>query len=342
MSQIDGKYFDGRSARGVTAQVQLMESPFLELSEEGRTKSFGLGDVSISSRIGNTPRHISFPGGGKFETGNNAAIDLFLAQHKQAPGSRMAHWLESRWQAVFIATAITGMFVYGMINYGAPSMAKYVAFSLPNSVETTLGKKGIEALDKLNITKPSKLAEIEKKRVEKLFAGIRQQLQGVDKSSYQIHFRQSKRLGPQALAFPSGIVLVTDDIVNLLQEEKELMAVLAHEIGHGVHRHGLRRLIQNSAVALFFDQLLGDATSLAALAAGLPVFLVEMKYSREFEIEADQFASEFMAQAGLSPKWLGSALERLVADRKHPNIPNFLSSHPGIEERVMAVGASAK
>ncbi len=337
MTGIEGIYYDGMSARGIPARLHIGDAAEIELVTDEKRERFLLAAVTVSSRIGDTPRHITMPDGGKFETGDNAAVDALLARHKRAGGSRLAHWLESRWQAVLLASVVTVVFVHLLLNYGAPFLAKHIAASLPDVVETTLGEKSVATMDKIKLVTPSELPAAEKERVTRMFAEMKGRIKGVDTKNYRIIFRASKRLGPQALAFPSGIVMVTDDIVRLLEDERELTAVLAHEIGHGVHQHGLRRLIQNSAIAIFFDQLLGDSTSLAALAAGLPVFMIEMKHSRAFELEADRFAAEFMADAGLDPGWLSKGLERLTTEHDGEVATSFLSSHPGLNERAAAI-----
>ena len=49
---------------------------------------------------------------------------------------------------------------------------------------------------------------------------------------------------PNALAFPSGDIVLTDKFVQLSKNQDEIDSVLLHEMGHVVHRHGLEMLIE--------------------------------------------------------------------------------------------------
>ncbi len=62
-----------------------------------------------------------------------------------------------------------------------------------------------------------------------------------------VEFRASPIIGANAFALPGGIVIVTDQLMQLAEHDDEILAVLAHEIGHVKHRHVLRGLPQDSA-----------------------------------------------------------------------------------------------
>ena len=62
---------------------------------------------------------------------------------------------------------------------------------------------------------------------------------------------------------------MTDELVALAKSDDELLAVLAHEAGHHVHRHGLRGAMEGSAVFLLSGLMLGDATG-SSLAVSRP------------------------------------------------------------------------
>ena len=82
------------------------------------------------------------------------------------------------------------------------------------------------------------------------------------------------RSSPAALALPSGDVFLTDELVTLAHDEDELRGALAHEVGHVVHRHAMRLLLENSASALVLAAILGDAGSAPAIAALAPAVLL--------------------------------------------------------------------
>ena len=83
-----------------------------------------------------------------------------------------------------------------------------------------------------------------------------------ESASYQLAFRKSDVVGANALALPSGTIVVTDDLVALAEDDRELIGVLAHEAGHVDHRHGLRNMLQNSMVGLLVAWFIGDISSI--------------------------------------------------------------------------------
>ena len=143
-------------------------------------------------------------------------------------------------------------------------------------------------------------------------------------------------MGANAFALPSGIVVMTDELVDLAQADEELQVVLAHEIGHVVHRHSLRMLLQNSATSLLIIGLTGDVSSASVLVAGVPTALVQAKHSRQFENEADDYAYAWMDRNGVPHRYFTDMLERL--EKKYGGAGSgalsWLSSHPSTAERI--------
>ena len=141
-------------------------------------------------------------------------------------------------------------------------------------------------------------------------------------------------IGANALALPSGTIIVTDDLVTLARDDREIFGVLAHEAGHVDHRHGLRNILQNSIVGLVVAWFIGDVSSIAAAA---PTALLEASYSRELEREADMYAVEVLRTNGIPVRHFAEILRRLDVDSGGSEISrafDYLSSHPATSERL--------
>ena len=124
-------------------------------------------------------------------------------------------------------------------------------------------------------------------------------------------------------------------MVDIAGNDDELVGVLAHELGHVHHRHALRAWLQNSMTALGFALLTGDVTSVTAFAATLPTALVEAKFSRAFETEADDYAMALLTQLDLSPADLAALLRRLGRGAQDDDgALGYLSSHPATRDRI--------
>ena len=105
----------------------------------------------------------------------------------------------------------------------------------------------------------------------------------------------------------------------------------------------MRNILQNSVVATVVATLTGDASTLTLAVSGLPVLLVQAKYSREFETEADEFAFTLLRENDLSPELFADLMERLAQGREeNPRAWSFLSSHPVTADRVMRARQAAR
>lgn len=100
-------------------------------------------------------------------------------------------------------------------------------------------------------------------------------------------FRNAEEVGPNAFALPSGTIVMLDQLVELADDDKEVLGVLAHELGHVERRHSARMMLQTSISGLALTWWLGDVSTLLAAAPGV---MLGAKYSRDMETEADEYA----------------------------------------------------
>jgi Zn-dependent protease with chaperone function len=108
-------------------------------------------------------------------------------------------------------------------------------------------------------------------------------------------------------------MVMTDELVELVgRDDKVITAVLAHELGHVRHRHGIRMLIQATALSGLAAMVVGDFSTVLA---GVPVLLGQASYSRDAEREADQEAVRILKSAGISPAVMVTMFEKIAAQR---------------------------
>jgi len=289
------------------------------------------GGPALSAR-GKHKRHLQFPDGSQCETADNDAVDaIFATLPSEAPG-RLIHLWESRYGYALLALALTAAALWAGIN-------------LRHSGAGEAGGVGPASLDRdrdrsrrARRTRPGSAHALEAPaRTTGKDAGAvcENDLRHRGADGYRLELRSSKRLGANAFALPSGEVVVTDQLVELAKKDDELVAVLAHEIGHLRQRHGLRRLLQDSATVLLIAAVTGDLTSIVSLASALPAILLQAKYSRDFEREADEFALDYMKRHDVPPESFGAILLRMEARRgAAADIPDYLSTHPATRERA--------
>lgn len=338
----DGILFDGRSSAKQRGSYELVGDELI-FRVNGEERRFPLAAAVVAPRVGGVRRSFSLPDGGRGETASAALIAELLRRQGRDGGERLHRW-ERHWGRVALALLLTIAVIWGGIHFGIPPLARLVAFAVPPAAEERLGHESLAVLDRLVFT-PTVLA---KKRQEQVRA-ILARLENSAPSGFRprMEFRASKQLGANAFALPSGILVVTDDLVALAKNDDELLAVFAHELGHVQGRHALRHALQSSAAGLLLAAVTGDILSVTSFAATLPTSLVEAKYSRDFEYEADDAAVAALRRLQIPPQRFADFLSRLQAEhdkRIGQSLPagaraasDYLSTHPATADRLARI-----
>ncbi len=150
-----------------------------------------------------------------------------------------------------------------------------------------------------------------------------------------VDLRSAPGIGANAFALPGGVVVVTDDMVNLCQSQDELAGILAHEFGHIEKRHTIRKVLQNAGVAVVAGVILGDVSSVVVFSS-FPAVLASLNYSRAMETEADDYAVRLLSSKGIPTENLAKILERLETQTgsRTNRYFSYLSSHPDTQFRI--------
>lgn len=138
-----------------------------------------------------------------------------------------------------------------------------------------------------------------------------------------------------AFAAPGGYVLVLSALLEQASGPDEVAAVLAHELGHVALRHQLRDMLRGAGSTALIGMMFGDVAGGSA-ATRLAGALVDAGYSQEAEREADVYAQELLARAGLPASALAGFFERLSAGpgARPEGLARHFASHPDMDERI--------
>jgi predicted Zn-dependent protease len=169
-------------------------------------------------------------------------------------------------------------------------------------------------------------------------------VQTLEPQPFVYRFRVIRADSLNAFAVPGGYIYFHSETLLAAGSLDELAGVMGHEIAH-VKAHHYARMRKKSQIP---DILAGVVGMAAAVASGRPEPLMaaqganvalKLRWSREFETEADRYGSIFMARAGWQPAAITRFFERLVAmEKRQPhNIPPYLYSHPDVEQRIGSV-----
>jgi predicted Zn-dependent protease len=329
VSILRARYFDGHRSIGHDVSV-VLGSGALKLVGRELDLHFDSRQVRVAPRVADAPRWIYLPGGGACALEDNDAVDALA---REGGFARFLHRLESRPAYAALALALVVAALWVLIDRGVPAAAEQVALRIPPATESVLGRETLATLDRYWM-KPSALPSIRRVALSAKFTLMAADAR--DLPPHRLVFRSSPAIGPNAFALPAGTIVITDQLVALAQSDDEVLAVLAHELGHVAHRHVMRRLLQGSATALIIAGVTGDITSTTSLAASAPVLLLQAKYSRDYEREADRYGIDLLRRAHIAPSSFALILERLQADAKarhRRGVPAFIASHPPTEER---------
>lgn len=361
--RIAGSYLDGKTSRCQDAYLEVLNdtsqtiSLFVSNTSDGLNEEIKVeyNDLKILSRLGDTPREVLLGQDGQlFMTDNHDAVDLLVKSHAKLKSTSYIHQLETNTLLIILALVTTLFTGWGTVVYGVPTSAKFIADQLPDSTWEKLGSS-LSLLDE-TVFEASMIDEKRQKEITELISPY---LEDYKELNPKLNFRSGMQAN--ALALPSGDIVLTDDFVKLVEDDQELLAVFFHEVGHLKHKHIIRRTLQDSMITLLLIVITGDVESFD-LMTGLPALMLDLSYSREFEREADAFALEQLHTYNIPVDSFATVMMRLQsyytekkecdnkkegeiiktsntedehADKK--SMLDYLSTHPGTHDRVEMV-----
>jgi hypothetical protein len=150
-----------------------------------------------------------------------------------------------------------------------------------------------------------------------------------------------------AFALPGGPMFLNRGMIQAATTEGEVAGVMAHELSHVILRHGTAQATkgQKFQIGAIAGQVLGaiiGGRTGAVVSQGTQVGLGTwfLKYSREYEREADLLGAQLMARAGYDPRAMASMFQTIERQGGGGG-PEFLSDHPNPGNRVEAINREA-
>jgi predicted Zn-dependent protease len=225
--------------------------------------------------------------------------------------------------------------------FGVPVLANKITPLIPLGMEREFG----EAIDRqvrsvLNTEKSSEAflcgAGTDEAPGRKALDKLVQQLEKAVRSPYGFHVEVVRQPVANAFALPGGHIYVFDGLLKKSETPHELAGVIAHEMGHVVHRDGTRTVLQSAGLSFLFGMMLGDFVGGGAVVIAAKTIL-SSSYSRHAEAAADRYSVELMQKVGGDPRALGAILSRIAADKEGGF--ELLRDHPETKDRIAAINA---
>lgn len=175
------------------------------------------------------------------------------------------------------------------------------------------------------------------KRVEDIGKKI---VQVCDRKDIDYYFKVLNEDEVNAVSLPGGYVYVFKGLVDKVSNDSELAGVLAHEVGHVVARHSIKKLqamMGYSLLRILVAQVPGSGGVGTAADAAFGELL--LGYNREDELLADQLGARYTKLAGYDPHGMITFLKKLgeIGRRGPLREQSYFRTHPYVPDRIRTV-----
>ncbi len=336
-------YFDGRHPGRHVVALDLSGG---RIALNGAApRSYAFEQARLAEPFANTPCVLEFDDGARLEVRERAALPALQRALGYRP-SRIERW-QQHWYAALLALLLLIGSVVAAVKWGIPALADQVVAALPASLDQRVGDDALTTLlDEEEVMSESRLSDQRLAEVQAAFQMVRPASARMPLKLIVVDMGPS--FPANAFALPNGTIAMNDAMVRLIvggadgfneTRTAQLAGVLAHEIGHVEGRHGMRALARGSLMAFGSAALFGD---FSAVAAGLPVLLLNLDYSRTMERAADDYAIARLHALRLPASPMADLFAAMERDQPAAgplakwvgNHSAYLSSHPSNAERM--------
>jgi len=322
-------YFDGTSSKMHTAllQISAFKWEITYTEESNHSKTIFWETATIKKTNVHTVNFVSFSYGESFPFQRIESTDTALIAHlntlKNSDLDKLDILLHTnkRKSFIYLLTAILGIAI-GMYFYVIPAVT--------NSFITNLNNKSVEGLGNFVFKVLSIDLEIDAKKTKKLqnFADAIQ-----IESSFPIEVYVAKNTEINAFALSGGKIVVYTGLLEKIENESQLLALIGHEISHIEERHVLKNVTRNLSGAIFISVLFGDISGINTVLAENAHLFSQLSFTRSLEKEADIYGLKIMKNNKVDLNGM-SELFKILKKETPFNIPTYLSNHPMLKDRI--------
>jgi len=225
--------------------------------------------------------------------------------------------------------AAAGIITVGVFFYiwGIPLLAKTITPHIPLKWEKGMGDSALSFL-------APKENRCHDKELQQAVDEIVTRLSAADLGPYSFKVFVVKSPIFNAIALPGGNIVVFGGLLEKTESPESLAAVLAHEMQHIKKRHVTKRIIEDSSTGLIISAVSGDVTGSMFYGMIIAHKLAMLSYSRQDEEEADAGGMKMLLAANIDPQAMISFFEIMKEKNSEFKIPQYLSTHPELDERI--------
>lgn len=286
--------------------------------------------IKVAEKLASVPREMSLYDQGLVVVDSTAAVDTWIASNsKQNTVSK----LERSMSTVLLCTILVPVFLFVFFKYLIPSSAILFADYVPKSLVNIASKHTLSALDS-SILAETSLDDETRNNYQNMWQDV---ISKIDvPTQFNIQFRQSETMGANAFALPNGTIVITDELVKLIDDDHDLLtAILLHEIGHIEHKHSMRLISEALATSIAVNYFFADLGGLVEFFAGISNTVVQNQFSQKLEWEADNYALSKLDELGMDRESFADAMKKLADTLpKESKLTLLLQSHPSMQSRI--------
>ncbi len=282
--------------------------------------------------------HPEFPGWSFYSSDDRLTHDPVLSAHPNFSGEllRLAHRKRSRPPIALIGGGLIALVLafFAGLWLAKDRIAEFIANKIPISWEQKLGDQVYQQIAQQGKVLTDSKWEPQVKSITDRLEPV------VAKSGYNFQFHIMQDTNVNAFAIPGGHVVILTGLLEQAESAEEVAGVVAHELAHVTRRHSLRNMIKSAGLILMIQTILGDATGLMALAAEGSRYLLQQKFSRDFEREADDTGWSYLAEAHIDPRGMITFFKKMkviIAGSGMGSMEHslaLLNTHPASQERI--------
>ncbi|HET9478766.1 MAG TPA: M48 family metalloprotease [Pyrinomonadaceae bacterium] len=249
----------------------------------------------------------------------------------------------NKWRKSLIAWVTLIAIMAVPLSIAAQTQLKYHSnrFSIQDDVK--LGRQAAqEAEQQFPLLSDNEVRSYVESIGERLVAAIPSQFQHPE---FDYYFKVVNARDINAFALPGGPMYVNRGMIEAARTEGEMAGVMAHEISHVALRHGTAQATKGqkygtlAAIAGIAGTIFGGPGIGQLAQAPFAVYL--LKFSREYETEADILGAQILARAGYDPRDLANMF-RTIEQQGGGSSGGFLSSHPSPKDRYARINREAQ
>ena len=327
MMELPGRYFPPGRTESVPACLRRTHDGLLLEAEHQAPQLVRAASTQTSD---NGSRLVTFDNGGRIEL----APDAPLRSLGLEPSTRSRRWLQDERPMLFIITAFMFSLLFGFWLWGIPASAWLAAHLTPTHIAREMDERSLKSLDGVFFS-ASRLDPTRQEEIRRNFARIAK----VAKLQVptQVIFRKANSSAHDTFGLPGGTIIVSDDLVNFVASESELLGLLAHEVALLEKQLPLRKFYSAVGWITMSYILTRNHAEILQCAEDDANVTLHFAYSPTLRAEADIRAIDILVAIGENPAALADVYDRLSTTSEA-----LLSGPVADEERRSAIRAYAR